>query len=102
MARCWKTISTIPLGPSLARKGVEIIPEGHPQTPGNPEASGLHTPNFISLPDLDARFPSGRSQRVAEAPLCILQLKTSLHSAATETTPKASDVCASPTSSPVL
>ena len=47
MAGCWKTISTIPLGPSLARKGVEIIPKGYPQTPGK-WAAPLSTPR-ISL-----------------------------------------------------
>ncbi len=38
------------LTPFLARKGEEVISEGHPQTPGNPDLSGLHTPYFINLP----------------------------------------------------
>ena len=49
--------TTIPLTPFLARKGAEIVSEGHPfdrlragsQAAGNPESWGLHTPNAISL-----------------------------------------------------
>ena len=36
-----------PLSPFLVRKREEVISEGHPQTPGNPDPSGLHTPFFI-------------------------------------------------------
>jgi len=35
--------------PFLTGKGEEIMSEGHPQTPGEPEPSGLHTPLLISL-----------------------------------------------------
>ncbi len=31
------------------RKGKNFVTEGHPQTPGNPDGSGLHSPFFISL-----------------------------------------------------
>ena len=37
--------ATIPLSPFLARKGEEIISEGHPQTPGK-GASPLCTPHI--------------------------------------------------------
>ena len=37
-------------GPLLATKVGEIMSEGNPQTPGNPDGSGLHTPYFIILP----------------------------------------------------
>ena len=40
-----KPLSTIPLAPFVARKGEEIVSEGHPQTPGK-GASPLCTPLF--------------------------------------------------------
>ena len=51
-----KPFSTIHLALFPAGKGEAIISEGHPHTPGNPDASGLHAPYFISL--LVAKHPS--------------------------------------------
>ena len=30
-----------------------MVSEGYPQTPGNPDASGLHTPIFMNPPRLE-------------------------------------------------
>ena len=38
-----------PLTLFLTRKGEEYISEGHPQSPGDPDSSGLHTPFFCNL-----------------------------------------------------
>ena len=50
------TLSTIPLAPFLARKGVgQLISEGNPQTPGKGGFAPLHTPYFIA--PLDETYP---------------------------------------------
>ncbi len=75
------------LTPFLARNGEEIMSEGYPQTPGNPDSSGLHTPYFIDLlwmfnrPAMDVQrktrdlhrirlvgAPIGRTHRFAPTP----------------------------------
>ena len=51
---CWKTLSTLPLAPFLARKGVEVVSEGHPHPSQEGRQRGfapLHTPFFINLLD---------------------------------------------------